>query len=372
MKRDITLTSNVKQRRDLTCIVVLCNNRPKMLDMTLKSLLSARGVGERGLVIVSQSGNHKQTTDLLETNYGFLERIRNVEVLNDKRVDNKIANHFKWTFERVFEYPECNEGVIVIEDDLELSPDFLEYFELTIPVVENDDTLITASLWNDIGYINNSKDKARILRTNYFPGLGWWLSKKVWDDLLKDDWPTREWDWYVRAVANKNKLDSLIPEVPRDYHVANSGTYMRKAFFDRHFKNININRDSEFRWSKRAVEFLSPSKTYKEYIMSVIDDANQINTIDAAEYGRVNIMWIEGLGKIEKKRLGGRRCKKFFEVTGIWFDEQVRADWRGIKQIWYEPTNSHLLIIDCDSEWWWRRWPVTRVFHDMEICDDFN
>lgn len=342
-----------------------------MLEQTLTSILAARGVEHRARVIVSQSGDYKLTTRLLETKFSSLEHITNLEGKRDP-IMNRIANHFKWSFERVFEYPECHKGVVVIEDDLELSPDFLEYFELTIPVVERDETLITASLWNDIGYKGNSHDKGKIMRTNYFPGLGWWLSKNVWDDLLSEEWPTHDWDWYVRSITSANKLDSLIPEVPRDYHIASSGTYMRKNFFDLHFKNININRDTTFRWSSESIAHLSPLSRYKEYIMSLIDNGNQINTIDAARNGVVNIMWVEGLKEIPRNQLGTKRCSKFFSTTGIWYDEMARADWNGIKQFWYKPTNSHMLIIDCASEWWWRRWPVTRVFHDMQICDDFN
>lgn len=355
---------------DGTCIVVICNNRVEILERTLNSIMDARGVRERAQIIISQNGDDARVSKLIRTKFYLLDHIQNDEGLPQK-VDSRLPQHFQWTFDTVFDdFYECYNGMVVLEDDLEVSPDFLEYFELTIPVVENDPKLLTTSLWNDIGLEWNSNVKNELLRTTYFPGLGWWLSRSTWYGLLRDEWPTHDWDWYVRKKAYVNGLDTLHPEVPRDYHVAKGGTYMRQNFFEKHFAKININRDRDFRWHEDDVQHVSSFGRYHEHMMTRIENGNQINTIDHAIPGTDNVMWVEGLKG--KKRLNTRRCNKFFKTTGIWADEIERSDWYGIKVVWYKPTRSHLIIVDCDSEWWWRRWPVARVFHDLEICDDFN
>ena len=42
--------------------------------------------------------------------------------------------------------------MIIVEDDLLLSPDFLEYFEANAPILERDADTLVLSAWNDNGY----------------------------------------------------------------------------------------------------------------------------------------------------------------------------------------------------------------------------
>jgi hypothetical protein len=354
-----------------TCIVVICNNRDKLLRKSLYSILSARGVDERGFVIISQNGNNEQVGETIREEFPELQLIRN-DKQDNLKAELRLPAHFKWTFDKVFwSFPQCHKGMVIIEEDLEVSPDFLEYFELTAPVVENDPTLLTTSLWNDIGFEWNSNDKNMILRTTFFPGLGWWLSRSLWFDVLREEWPSQDWDWYVRKKAFAAKLDTIHPEVPRDYHMASHGTYMRMGLFKKYFEKININRDVTFTWHEDDVIHMSSFQTYHDYIRTRIENGNQINTIGHVMYGIDNIVWMEGLTNMNRRVT--KRCDKFFSTTGIWSNEMIRSDWYGVKIVWYQPTNSHLIIIDHGrTQWQLLRWPVARVFRGVEICDDFN
>ena len=42
--------------------------------------------------------------------------------------------------------------MVIVEDDLLFSPDFLEYLEANAPVLERDPTTFVLSAWNDNGY----------------------------------------------------------------------------------------------------------------------------------------------------------------------------------------------------------------------------
>ena len=46
--------------------------------------------------------------------------------------------------------------MIIVEDDLEISPDFYEYFTATLPLLRRDPSLWCVSAWND-------NDKARLI-----------------------------------------------------------------------------------------------------------------------------------------------------------------------------------------------------------------
>lgn len=49
------------------------------------------------------------------------------------------------------------------QDDLEISPDFFEYFDATSPILWQDPTLFCVSAWNDNGQITHVHDPSRFL-----------------------------------------------------------------------------------------------------------------------------------------------------------------------------------------------------------------
>ena len=83
--------------------------------------------------------------------------------------------------------------VVIVEDDLEIAPDFYEYFSATLPVLRADPSLWCVSAWNDngkAGLINQSSPEL-LYRTDFFPGLGWMLTRELWQKELMTKWPRR-------------------------------------------------------------------------------------------------------------------------------------------------------------------------------------
>lgn len=71
-----------------------------------------------------------------------------------------------------------------------MAPDFFEYFLGTHSLLKNDSSLWCISAWNDngkVGLIEESRPEL-LYRTDFFPGLGWMLSKKLWSE-LSIKWP---------------------------------------------------------------------------------------------------------------------------------------------------------------------------------------
>jgi alpha-1,3-mannosyl-glycoprotein beta-1,2-N-acetylglucosaminyltransferase len=64
-----------------------------------------------------------------------------------------------------------------LEEDLQIAPDFFEYFTAIAPLLDSDDTLLAASAWNDNGIKGMVKDKEALYRSDFFPGLGWMMPK---------------------------------------------------------------------------------------------------------------------------------------------------------------------------------------------------
>ncbi|CAM9977023.1 unnamed protein product, partial [Hapterophycus canaliculatus] len=124
----------------------------------------------------------------------------------------RIAMHYKFALDHAFAARPEAPGVVVVEDDLLFSPDFLEYLEVHAPVLERDPTTLVLSAWNDNGYRGRVSDKAELKRTPYFPGLGWLLPRKLFHE-LRPRWPKDHWDHWLRDPQQHRGRESIFPEV---------------------------------------------------------------------------------------------------------------------------------------------------------------
>jgi len=63
----------------------------------------------------------------------------------------RIAEQYKWALTEAFRAAPDAPAIVVAEDDFLFSPDFLEYFEATAPLLERDKSTFVVSAWNDNG-----------------------------------------------------------------------------------------------------------------------------------------------------------------------------------------------------------------------------
>lgn len=118
-----------------TCLLLICYNRAEYLERTLKSVLKLYNLPNppsKPDLIISQDGNEEKVKKVIEI---FMkennEKIKinhiNHEILKTREGYRRLANHYGWALKMVFDEYKYEE-VIVIEDDLEFSDDFFEYF----------------------------------------------------------------------------------------------------------------------------------------------------------------------------------------------------------------------------------------------------
>jgi len=100
----------------------------------------------------------------------------------------KIARHYGWALNTTFGVG--FEFVIIVEDDLNVAPDFFEYFLGTHKLLKQDSSLWCVSAWNDNGKaaVVDAAQPELLYRTDFFPGLGWMLTKELWGE-LSVKWP---------------------------------------------------------------------------------------------------------------------------------------------------------------------------------------
>lgn len=127
----------------------------------------------------------------------------------------KIARHYGWALNQTF-FNFNFESVIIVEDDLDISPDFFEYFSGLLPLLKKDPTLWCISAWNDNGKAGlvNDKKSELLYRTDFFPGLGWMMTKDLWLELC-NKWPKSYWDDWIRQPQQRKNRSCIRPEISR-------------------------------------------------------------------------------------------------------------------------------------------------------------
>lgn len=66
-------------------------------------------------------------------------------------------------------------------------------------------------------HCSNLQDNKALFRSDFFPGLGWMLPRRVWEE-LSPAWPDAYWDDWLRDPQRRRDRQFIRPEVCRTYH----------------------------------------------------------------------------------------------------------------------------------------------------------
>ena len=181
-------------------------------------------------------------------------------------------------------------AVIIVEDDLIFSPDFLDFFEAFSPALAIDPTLWLISAWNDNGFESKVSGAAsnlgHVRRTEFFPGLGWLLPKAIWVNELSTTWPGTHWDHWLRSEKRHKYREVLYPEVCRSFHAGKIGTFMDSHTHDLYFADIAYNRDDKWRWRDPVVAdglYQIKSENYENYVRDKIKSSKCVNDVEVTQ-----------------------------------------------------------------------------------------
>ncbi|KAD7478892.1 hypothetical protein E3N88_02028 [Mikania micrantha] len=178
----------------VAAVVIMACNRADYLERTIKSILKYHSsVALKFPIFVSQDGSntdvrtkamgYDQLTYMQHVDYEPVKIERPGELI----AYYKIARHYKWALDQLF-YKHSFNRVIILEDDMEIAPDFFDYFEVGADLLDKDKSIMAISSWNDNGQKQFVHDPYTLYRSDFFPGLGWMLSKATWDE-LSPKWP---------------------------------------------------------------------------------------------------------------------------------------------------------------------------------------
>ena len=268
-------------------ILVMTYNRPTYLQRALERVVNASGFSHFHLY-VSQDGDHPDLAPLLapfaaEHNLTYIHRMPRTPLLSPGQGGTAyLAQHYKWAFDQLFN-ERGHSHVVVIEDDMLVSPDFFILFRDTAPLLASDPTLFCISSWHDNGRRGLVYDPYRLFRTSYFPGLGWMLRKEMWAE-LSPVFPLDQWDHFVRLDTSTKGRDCLVPEISRNKNIGEQGTNMGNSFFSRHLEPIAWEQKGvqSFNRGSDGLEHLRGER-YDDVLRRQMEQADVLGDIDVAE-----------------------------------------------------------------------------------------
>ncbi|XP_070499162.1 alpha-1,3-mannosyl-glycoprotein 2-beta-N-acetylglucosaminyltransferase [Chironomus tepperi] len=253
-------------------LVIACNR--VSISRSLDLLIKYRPNREQFPIVISQDCGDEATKEVILSYKDEVQLIQqpdlsDIEVMpKDKKFKGyyKISRHYGWALNTVFS--NGFEFVIIVEDDLDVAPDFYEYFLGTFPLLRSDDSLWCVSAWNDNGKSGLIDENAPELlyRSDFFPGLGWMLSKKLWDE-IGPKWPRAFWDDWIRKPEIRKDRVCIRPELPRSRTFGKIGV-SNGLFFEKHLKYIKLS-ETFVPFSKKDLSYLLKDNYDKKYISEV-------------------------------------------------------------------------------------------------------
>ncbi|KAG7469612.1 hypothetical protein MATL_G00130820 [Megalops atlanticus] len=326
------LASSITTTEDIIPILVIACDRVTV-KRCLDKLIQYRPSADLYPIIVSQDCGHAETARVIESFGSQVTHIRQPDLSDiQMRPEHKkfqgyykISRHYRWALSQVFNTFSYS-SVVIVEDDLEVAPDFFEYFRALYPILRSDPTLWCVSAWNDNGregLVNLGKPEL-LYRTDFFPGLGWMLLKELWAE-LEPKWPATFWDDWMRQPDQRKDRACIRPEVSRTLTFGRKGVSLGQ-FFDQYLRYIKLN--TEFvPFTKLDLSYLLRER-YNEMFEKEIYSAPLVNVEDLQKGGM-----LRGAGPFRVQYSSKDSFKVLARNLGVMEDLKSgvpRAGYRGV------------------------------------------
>ena len=170
--------------------------------------------------------------------------------------------------------------VVILEEDIQVAPDFFSYMESTSSILDNDSTLYAVSAFNDNGHVDHG-DPKRLLRSDFFPGLGWMMTRDLWINELQSRWaPDGYWDDWLRDPTQRKGRQVIRPEISRTYHFGTEGGVSGNQFGSI-LEHVKLD-EKPIQWEMEDLSYLE-NALYKTQYTEVVTSSKLVNTLDEAE-----------------------------------------------------------------------------------------
>lgn len=251
-------------------LVILSHDREEYFELCLKSVLGTSALENIDIIVsMDHQPSYKSLTKITTDLHPNVAFMYNADSPADVTGPDKFGYHHKRVFERSFMDLKY-ENVIVLESDLIVSGDFVEYFlalrHLLVDPKKSspkDNSLWCISAWNDNGMNYFSLDQNKVMRTDFFPGLGWMIHRSTWTDILQPVWrdKTGNYDWWLRELPQLNGKECLYPQVPRTHHISKYGTHVNGNDYE-WYEKMAMSSQSSFSILEKDIRLLASPAEY--------------------------------------------------------------------------------------------------------------
>ncbi|CAN6481590.1 unnamed protein product [Victoria cruziana] len=334
-------------KEPVAAVVIMACNRPDYLERTIESILKYHiPVASKFPLFISQDGTNPGVKSK-SLSYGQIQYMQHLQIepVEPERPGEliayyKIANHYKWALDQLFGKYNFSH-VIILEDDMEIAPDFFDYFEAAAKLLEKDKTIMAVSSWNDNGQKQFVKDPEVLYRSDFFPGLGWMLSKSVWDE-LSPKWPKAYWDDWLRLKENHKNRQFIRPEVCRTYNFGEHGSSMGQ-FFRQYLEPIKLN-DVHVDWKSMDLSYLL-EENFLKHFSSLVSNATLVQGSNVV----LKAYNIDGDVRIQYQDQGEfEQIARQFGIFEEWKDGIPRTAYKGVVVFRWQ-TSRRIFLVGPDS-----------------------
>ncbi|XP_050231962.1 alpha-1,3-mannosyl-glycoprotein 2-beta-N-acetylglucosaminyltransferase [Mercurialis annua] len=337
----------VADKVPVAAVVIMACNRADYLERTIKSVLKYQSsVSSKYPVFVSQDGSNEDVRSkaMSYDQLLYMQHIDSEPVHPDRPGEliayYKIASHYKWALDQLF-YKHNFSRVIILEDDMEIAPDFFDYFEAAAALLDKDKSIMAVSSWNDNGQKQFVYDPYALYRSDFFPGLGWMLTRSIWDE-LSPKWPKAYWDDWLRLKENHKGRQFIRPEVCRTYNFGEHGSSMGQ-FFKQYLEPIKLN-DVRVNWKSIDLSYLMEEK-FPTYYANTLRNAKPVHGNDVV----LKAYNIEGDVRIQyNNQADFEIIARQFGIFEEWKDGIPRTSYKGIVVFRYQ-TKRRVFLVGPDS-----------------------
>ncbi|CAF0873469.1 unnamed protein product [Didymodactylos carnosus] len=208
-----------------TPILIIAGISHNSLRMCLETVLMQPGVNLQN-VIVAVDEKFIESLALIDL-FGFHgEKIPS---------SNVYMEHYEKALKKVWELHPTKDKIIVIEEDLILSPDFLYTLALLSEPFRKDETIGGIAMWNPNSYEDVDGSSNLIYRVDELYGLGYLLRRSFYDTHMKtfsECCSKRVWD---RWKFDDNSHSFLIPDISRVFRRPVDGNHDNMKYLARLF-----------------------------------------------------------------------------------------------------------------------------------------
>ncbi|XP_042888585.1 protein O-linked-mannose beta-1,2-N-acetylglucosaminyltransferase 1-like [Penaeus japonicus] len=262
--------------------VAIVTSRRLYLVLRQVAQLWASPGGRHTPIIIIVDGQNQEARDL-----GRLLNLTVIEHDNHATVGTpaRINSIVKFALSTVFERHPKADHAIILEDDLQLAPDFIPFFHQASRALQSDPRLLFVNAFNYNSYAHTCHDPHKLYRAHGIPGYGWMTSRKG-AGLMLDSWVgegqnTVLWDWWIRRQLI-GPMDMLLPEVPRTRHMGAGGVHI-SGYDQLLFSSQPMAKDTHvilsvdrYGYVGYAIVFRALTPTYQERLQDELETASVV------------------------------------------------------------------------------------------------